>query len=93
MALFKTQNDLKSNTKTTVIELLNSSWPTAIDLALLTKQAHWNLKGPQFIAIHEMIDSFRTEIDDSCRYDGGTRRAARRHRARHDAGRQQGHQP
>jgi len=63
MALFKTQNDLKSNTKTTVIELLNVRLAEAIDLALLTKQAHWNLKGPQFIAVHEMIDTFRTEID------------------------------
>lgn len=63
MALFKTQNDLKSNTKTTVIDLLNQQLAEGIDLALLTKQAHWNLKGPQFIAIHEMIDGFRTEID------------------------------
>ena len=63
MALFKTQNDLKSNAKTSVIALLNQLLADGIDLALLTKQAHWNLKGPQFIAIHEMIDGFRTEID------------------------------
>ena len=63
MALFNTQNDLKSNTKITVIALLNRLLADGIDLALLTKQAHWNLKGPQFIAIHEMVDGFRTEID------------------------------
>jgi len=63
MPLFKTQNDLKSNTKTVAINLLNARLADSIDLALLTKQAHWNLKGPQFIAIHEMIDGFRTELD------------------------------
>jgi starvation-inducible DNA-binding protein len=63
MALFKTQNDLQSNTKTAVIAILNQQLADGIDLALLTKQAHWNLKGPQFIAVHEMIDTFRTEID------------------------------
>jgi len=63
MALYKTQNDLKSNTKNSVIALLNARLAEGIDLALLTKQAHWNVKGPQFIAVHEMIDGFRTEID------------------------------
>lgn len=63
MRLHKTQNDLKSNTKASSIALLNARLADSIDLALLTKQAHWNLKGPQFIAVHEMIDQFRTEID------------------------------
>ena len=63
MQLHRTKNDMKSNAKTVSVTLLNARLADAIDLALLTKQAHWNLKGPQFIAVHEMIDSFRTEID------------------------------
>jgi starvation-inducible DNA-binding protein len=63
MKLYATSNDLKSNSKKVAIELLNARLADGIDLALLTKQAHWNLKGPQFIAVHEMIDGFRTEID------------------------------
>jgi starvation-inducible DNA-binding protein len=63
MQLHKTKNDMKSNAKTVSVTLLNARLADAIDLALLTKQAHWNLKGSQFIAVHEMIDSFRTEID------------------------------
>ena len=54
---------LKSNTKTTVISLLNARLADAIDLALATKQAHWNLKGPQFIAVHEMLDPMRAALD------------------------------
>ena len=63
MQMHKTRNDLPSNSKQAVIEVLNARLADAIDLALLTKQAHWNLRGRDFIAIHEMIDTFRTEID------------------------------
>lgn len=60
----KTANNLNNNSKTTSIDMLNARVADGIDLALLTKQAHWNLRGPQFIAVHEMLDLFRTQLDD-----------------------------
>lgn len=63
MQMFETKNDLQSNAKQASIELLNARLADTIDLALITKQAHWNLKGPRFIAIHEMLDLFRSQID------------------------------
>ena len=60
----QTKTDLRPNTRNVAIELLNARLADVIDLALLTRQAHWNLKGPRFIAIHEMLDGFRTQIDD-----------------------------
>lgn len=55
---------LKSNTKTEMIDLLNARLADAIDLALVTKQAHWNLKGPTFIAVHELLDQLRDDVDE-----------------------------
>jgi starvation-inducible DNA-binding protein len=60
---YLSHNDLRSNAKSVSIGVLNARLADSIDLALLTKQAHWNLKGPNFIALHEMIDGFRTELD------------------------------
>jgi starvation-inducible DNA-binding protein len=59
-----TRNDTPTNAKTVVLALLNARLADGIDLALITKQAHWNLKGPQFIAVHEMLDGFRDELDE-----------------------------
>ena len=54
---------LKSNTKTAMNALLNARLADAIDLSLAVKQAHWNLKGPTFIAVHELLDMLRAHLD------------------------------
>ena len=64
MKSYPTKKDLPSNIKTASIELLNARVADCIDLALLTKQAHWNLKGREFIAIHDMLDGFHDELDE-----------------------------
>ncbi|MBN9064135.1 MAG: DNA starvation/stationary phase protection protein Dps [Rhizobiales bacterium] len=63
MTTFTTRIELKSNTKKAMIDLLNARLADGIDLSLVIKQAHWNLKGLQFIAVHEMLDTFRADID------------------------------
>ncbi len=60
----RTRNALANNAKAVSIALLNARLADGIDLALATKQAHWNLKGPQFIGIHKMLDGFRDEQDE-----------------------------
>lgn len=62
--MHKTQNDTSSNAKSVAMAHLNARLADTIDLALITKQAHWNLKGLQFIGVHEMLDTFRTGLDD-----------------------------
>ena len=62
--LHKTNNDLKNNAKAASMEVLQARLADGIDLGLVTKQAHWNLKGPQFIGIHLMLDKFREEQDE-----------------------------
>lgn len=55
--MHKTRNDIPEATRRTTTELLGVALATAIDLALQAKQAHWNVKGPNFIALHELFDA------------------------------------
>jgi starvation-inducible DNA-binding protein len=54
---------IKSNTKTAMIDLCNARLADVLDLSLAVKQAHWNLKGPNFIAVHELLDMLRGHLD------------------------------
>lgn len=56
--------DLAANTKKAMIELCNARLAEGLDLALFTKQAHWNIKGPNFIAIHLLLDDLRKDVDE-----------------------------
>ncbi len=61
--MFETRNDLSADIRTQVIRLLNARLADAIDLALQTKHAHWNVKGPNFIALHELFDQIAEQIE------------------------------
>ena len=54
--------DISGNTRTTMIDLLNARLADAVDLATQMKQAHWNVKGPSFIALHELFDAVHTAV-------------------------------
>jgi starvation-inducible DNA-binding protein len=58
-----TRIDLGAKTRTRSAELLNARLAEAIDLYLQTKQAHWNVKGPSFIALHELFDKLADEVE------------------------------
>ena len=59
--MFKTKNDLSETIRANAIELLNARLADAIDLQTQTKQAHWNVKGPNFIALHELFDKINED--------------------------------
>lgn len=59
----KTRNDLPDNTRKAMIALLNARLVDTIDLRLAVKQAHWNVKGPAFIALHELFDQIQGRVD------------------------------
>jgi len=54
--MHSTRIDLAPKTRAKVIGILNARLADAIDLHLQAKQAHWNVKGPGFIALHELFD-------------------------------------
>ena len=55
--MHKSRIVLSEKIRRTVAPLLADRPADAVDLSLQLKQAHWNVKGPQFIALHELFDS------------------------------------
>src|SRR5262245_46657764 len=66
--MFKTKNSLPEDIRARIVELLNARLADAIDLQLQTKHAHWNVKGPNFISLHDLFDRINKDavenVDD-----------------------------
>src|SRR5712691_3052926 len=62
--MYPTKNDLSETTRRAMIDLCNARLADAIDLQTQTKQAHWNVKGPHFIALHELFDKVNADVED-----------------------------
>ncbi|MEC7519881.1 MAG: DNA starvation/stationary phase protection protein Dps [Myxococcota bacterium] len=53
---FPSHVNLNDDVRSELVELLNDTLATSIDLTYQVKQAHWNIKGPWFFARHELFD-------------------------------------
>ena len=62
--MFTTRNDLPQGTRAQVTELLNARLAEAIDLGTQVKHAHWNVKGANFIALHELFDKIAESVEE-----------------------------
>jgi len=54
--MYKTKNDMPEKVRSQVVTLLQERLADCTDLVTQAKQAHWNVKGPGFIALHELFD-------------------------------------
>jgi starvation-inducible DNA-binding protein len=54
--MYKTKIDMSEKMRRNINNILNDRLADAIDLQSQVKQAHWNVKGPNFIALHELFD-------------------------------------
>lgn len=63
-SLWPSQNDLPEAVRLPLIALLNQNLADAIDLGLQAKQAHWNIKGPQFVSLHAMFDEMAEVLEE-----------------------------
>jgi starvation-inducible DNA-binding protein len=62
--LYPTKNDLPEAGRREIVGLLNQRLADCIDLQSQCKQAHWNVKGPSFIALHKLFDEIGEAVED-----------------------------
>jgi starvation-inducible DNA-binding protein len=62
--LYDTKNDLPEQSRGEAVALLNQRLADCIDLALQCKQAHWNVKGANFIALHKLFDEIHEAVTE-----------------------------
>ncbi len=62
--MHRTKNDLPEKVRLQMVALLQERLAECVDLVTQAKQAHWNVKGPSFIALHELFDKVYENAQD-----------------------------
>ena len=60
----KTKNDIDPARRLELNALMNQRLASAVDLQMQMKQAHWNVKGPNFIGLHELFDKVAEAVEE-----------------------------
>ena len=60
--LFLTRNNIPVASRSQLIALLNKRLSDCLDLQLQAKVAHWNVKGANFIGLHELFDKIHESV-------------------------------
>src|SRR5713101_7456743 len=61
--VYKTENDIPQELRLKLNILANQGLADAVDLQMQMKQAHWNVKGPHFIGLHELFDQIDEAVE------------------------------
>jgi len=59
---FSTRIDIVDSSRDELVELLNARLADTFDLYSQLKQAHWNVKGSDFIQLHELYDTIAESV-------------------------------
>ena len=62
--MYETRNDLALTARRSLVGMLNEHLADAVDLHLQAKQAHWNIKGPNFVGLHALFDQVAAQADE-----------------------------
>ena len=61
--MYETENDIPEQRRSELNALMNQQLANAVDLQTQIKQAHWNVKGPHFIGLHELFDQIDEAVE------------------------------
>src|SRR5271163_3070765 len=61
--MYETENDISLQRRSELNALMNQRLASAVDLQMQMKQAHWNVKGPSFIGLHELFDKVAEAVE------------------------------
>ena len=78
--MHRTKIDIPEKKRAELIELLNARLADVLDLTMQAKQAHWNVRGPDFFQLHELFDKIAEDAEGHADLIAERRRATGRRR-------------